>query len=361
MRSIRHGQYDLGTSNSYEGNSFFRRNRSALIGTGAALAAVAAYVQYKSRKAERENPPAGKFIEVDGIRLHYLERGRGQPVVVFHGNGTMAKEIDISGLLDLASDKYRMIVFDRPGYGYSERPRTTIWDPIAQARLFDHALRQMGIEKPIVVGHSWGAMVAVALGLERPQDVQSLVLVGGYYYPTPRIDVPLFSPPAIPVIGDLLRYTMSPIFGWMVWPAMLRKMFYPKKPTARFKEEYPVWMGLRPGQIRAASAEIAMLIPAAYRLMKRYHDLRVPVVLLAGTGDIHALPRLHSERLHHELPQSELIMVPDAGHMVTHTSPLSIVAAIDRGANMQSLVSAEPSYFPGQARQAEHAAARNAM
>ncbi len=309
-----------------------RQNRSLLLGAGAVLAAMAVYVQYKSRKAERDNPPAGKFIDVDGVRLHYLERGQGQPVVILHGNGSMATEIDISGVLDLASDQYRVIVFDRPGYGYSERPRSSSWDPVAQARLFDRALQRMHIEKPIVVGHSWGALVAVALGLERPQDVHSLVLLSGYYYPMPRLDVPLSSVAAIPVLGDLMRYTVSPLLGRMMWPLMLRKMFYPAETSARFKQDYPVWMGLRPGQLRAASTEAAMMIPAAYRLSKRYHELRMPVVLLAGAGDIHALPRLHSKRLHQELPNSELILVPDAGHMVTHTSPQSIVAAIDKAA-----------------------------
>ena len=152
MRATNHSQYDFAPRKMPEGSSFMQRNRSLLIGTGAMLAAMAAYVQYKSRKAERDNPPAGRFIDVDGVRLHYLERGQGQPVVVFHGDGSMAKEIDISGLLDLASDQYRVIVFDRPGYGYSERPRTSAWDPIAQARLFDRALQLMRIEKPVVVG-----------------------------------------------------------------------------------------------------------------------------------------------------------------------------------------------------------------
>lgn len=333
------------------------RRSSLLIGAVAALAATAAYVGYKSRKAERENPPAGKFIEVDGVRLHYLERGQGQPVVIFHGNGTMAEEIDISGVLDLASEKYRVIAFDRPGYGYSERPRSTIWDPVAQARLFDKALRQMGIDMPVVVGHSWGAMVAAALGLERPEETHSLVLISGYFYPTPRMDVPLFSPPAIPVIGDLLRYTLSPLVGRAIWPLLLRKMFYPARTSPRFKNDYPVWMTLRPGQLRAASAEVAEMIPAAYQLSKRYHQLNMPIALLAGAGDIHALPRLHTERLHNLLPNSEMTLVPDAGHMVTHTSPESVVAAIDRAASMQ----AEVSFLQQQAKPVERGMAYSAI
>ncbi len=311
-------------------HSFLRQHAPLLLGTGAAFAAMAMYVQYRSRKAEQENPPREQFIEVDGVRLHYVDRGEGQPVVLLHGNGAMAKELDLSGVLDLASKKYRVIAFDRPGYGYSERPRKTTWSPVEQARLLSRALRRLGIEQAVVVGHSWGAMVAVAMALEHPAYVSSLLLLSGYYYPTPRIDVPLFSTPALPVMGDLMRYTISPLLGRLAWPLMVRKLFAPAKTTARFKKEYPVWMGLRPSQIRAASEEVALMIPAAAKLSKRYHELHMPVVIMAGAGDLHVIPALHSQRLHKELPQSELILVPEAGHMIQHTAPLKVLAAIDK-------------------------------
>lgn len=306
---------------------------SALLGAGVALAAMAMFVQYRTRQAERENPPAGKFIGVDGVRLHYIERGEGRPVVLLHGNGAMASDFEIGGVVDLAAEKYHVIAFDRPGYGYSERPRTTIWDPSAQARLIYQALQRLGIENPIIVGHSWGTMVAIALGLAHPEYARSLVLLSGYYYPTPRLDVPLFSPSAIPVIGDLLRHTISPLLGRALWPVMVRKMFAPAETTTRFKKEFPVWMALRPSQLRATTEEIALMIPSAVKLSARYRELSMPVIIMAGAGDLHVLPALHSERLHRELQQSELILVPEVGHMIEHLAPAQIASAIDRAAN----------------------------
>ncbi len=310
--------------------SAIERHAPLLIGAGIALGAMAAFVQYRTRQVEKDNPPTGKFIEVDGVRLHYLERGQGQPVVIFHGNGAMAQEIDLSGILDLASQKYRVIVFDRPGYGYSDRPRSTIWGPVAQAKLFHQALQKIGVNQATVVGHSWGTMVATALALEYPNDVQSMLLLSGYYYPTPRLDAPLSSPPAIPIVGDLLRYTIAPLIGRMMWPAMVRKLFSPAKTTARFKKDYPIWMGLRPSQIRASSAEGAMMIPSAYKLKSRYQELRMPVIIMAGAGDLQALPRLHSERLHRDIPHSELLLVPETGHMIQHSEPMQVLSAIDQ-------------------------------
>lgn len=117
-----------------------------------------------------------------------------------------------------------------------------------------------------------------------------------------------------------------------MWPAMVRKLFAPSETPKRFKNEYPVWMGLRPSQLRATTEEIALRIPSAYALSKRYHELSVPVVIMAGASDLHTIPALHSERLHADLPQSELILVPDVGHMSPHSATAKVLSAIDSAA-----------------------------
>ncbi|HYD94823.1 MAG TPA: alpha/beta hydrolase [Noviherbaspirillum sp.] len=312
------------------------RRDKTLLAVGAALAAAALVVHRRTRQVEHENPPLGNFIEVDGIRLHYVERGSGQPVVLLHGDGTMIQDFDISGLIDMAAQKYRVIVFDRPGYGYSERPRTTIWTPQAQAALLHRALQQIGVQQPIVVGHSWGTLVAVALGLDYPEDVKSLVLLSGYYYPTARLDVPLLSPPAIPIIGDLMRYTISPLIGRMIWPAMKRRIFGPAEVPQNFEARYPVWMTLRPSQMRATAAEAALMIPAAYALRHRYHELTMPVVIMAGDADLHVSSEKQSEQLHKELPHSSYHVTHGAGHMVHHLAQHEVLDAIDQAATALS-------------------------
>ena len=193
-----------------------------MLAVALALAASAVMVQWRTRRTEKANPPQGRFVDVDGVRLHYIERGEGQPLVLLHGNGSMIQDFGVSGLIDLASRRYRVVVFDRPGYGYSDRPRTTVWTPVAQARLIEGALRKLGIERPIVLGHSWGTQVALSLALEFPSYVQGLVLLSGYYFPTLRPDVPVLSGPAIPVLGDVIRHTISPWLGRVMWPALMR-------------------------------------------------------------------------------------------------------------------------------------------
>ena len=127
------------------------------------LAATAVVNRQLAQKAQRDNPPKGHFIEVDGVRLHYVERGKGRPLVLFHGKREHDRGFRISGLIDLAAKNYRVIVFDRPGFGHTSRPRDVVWTPEAQADLFANALDRLNVQQAIVLGHSWGASVAVAL------------------------------------------------------------------------------------------------------------------------------------------------------------------------------------------------------
>lgn len=304
------------------------RRSGLALATITAFAAAAFVVRNKTRQAERANPPMGQFIDVDGIRLHYVERGQGQPVVLLHGNGGMTEDFAGSGLLDRAAASYRVIVFDRPGFGHSERPRNRLWTPIAQAQLLQRALQQLGVEQPIVVGHSWGTLVALAMALEFPSYVRSLVLLSGYYYPSLRLDTALLSPPAIPVIGDLLRFTVSPLLARAIWPAAVRKIFSPAAVSPKFAA-FPIWMALRPSQLRAAAAESAMMVPAAMTLCRRYRDLTMPVVIMAGAEDRVANAQHNSRRLHDELPQSDLRLTAGGGHMIHYLVPDDVMAAID--------------------------------
>jgi pimeloyl-ACP methyl ester carboxylesterase len=194
-----------------------------------ALVASAILNRVLAKMAERRNPPIGRFIVVDGVRLHYVERGKGRPLVFLHGNGSMIQDFDSSGLLDAAAKTYRVIAFDRPGFGYSDRPRNTIWTPEAQANLIHSAFSKLGVSQPLVLGHSWGTLVAIALALKYPRDIRGLILASGYYYPTARVDVLVLSPPALPLIGDVLSHTISPILGRLMWPLLLRKIFGPSR------------------------------------------------------------------------------------------------------------------------------------
>ncbi len=284
-----------------------------------------------AKKAERDNPPAGRFLEIDGVRLHYVERGEGEPLVLLHGNGSMIQDFQSSGLIDTAAKNYRVIVFDRPGYGHSERPRTTVWTPEAQADLFHRALVRIGVSRATILGHSWGASVAVALALKYPEAVDGLVLASGYYYPTVRADVVVLSGPAVPVIGDVLSHTLSPFISRLMWPLAMSKIFGPTPVPEKFNG-FPKEMALRPSQIRAGAEEAALMIPDAFAVRGNYADLNMPLVIIAGEEDRLIDIDAQSARLHRQVEQSTLHRVPGAGHMVHQTATDLVMSAIDEAA-----------------------------
>jgi pimeloyl-ACP methyl ester carboxylesterase len=139
--------------------------------------------------------------------------------------------------------------------------------------------------RPIrIYGHSWGTLVAVALALEFPSLVQRLILASGYYYPTVRADVFLLSPPAIPVIGDAMRYTISPLVARAMLPGMLKRMFQPAAVPEQFDRLFPL------------------------------------TIITGGDDQISDVGR-QSQRLHRELPKSKFIMFRGLGHMIHHLAP----------------------------------------
>jgi pimeloyl-ACP methyl ester carboxylesterase len=309
-----------------------QRSTVAIGAAAAALAIFAIVNRQLAKRAERRNRPIGRFLEVDGVRLHYFERGRGKPLVLLHGNGSMIQDFQASGLIDMAAKNYRVIVFDRPGYGYSDRPRGTIWTPDAQADLLHRAMEQLGVSHATVLGHSWGASVAVALALKYPQDVSGLVLASGYYYPTMRADVLALSQPAIPIIGDIMRHTVSPMASRLLWPLLLRKIFGPASVPQKF-DRFPKEMAMRPSQLRASAAESFLMIPDAFALRGRYANLRMPVVIIAGEEDRLVDIDRQSKRLHRQIRQSAFHRVRGVGHMVHQTATGDVMSAIDEAAH----------------------------
>ena len=314
-------------------------SRAGAIAIAAAVsaAATAAWVEARARRAERNNPPAGGFIDIDGVDLHYVERGEGPPVVLLHGNTVTHADFLASGLLDRLARNHRVIAFDRPGFGHSSRPRDRLWTPTAQADLLRAALERLGIERPVVVGHSIGAMVAVAMALNHPQNVRSLVLVGGYFYPSFRVDAFMTAPVALPVLGDVMRYTVTALSGRLMLKKMVQGMFAPRELPDNFFPIISREMMLRPVQLRANAEDAAFMVPAANAMSKRYGELVLPVTLIAGEDDLVVDPQAHTVRLHDELLQSELFIVPGVGHMAHYAALDRVVNAIDTPLHAVSL------------------------
>jgi pimeloyl-ACP methyl ester carboxylesterase len=277
-----------------------------------------------------------------------FEQGQGNPVVLIHGLGTGLGDMRASGLVSRLGHQFRVIAVDRPGYGHSHRPRDRVWGVHEQARAIREALAGMGVQRPVVLGHSFGTMVALAWALDAPETVAGLVLVSGYLYPTARADLLTLSPPVIPVVGDILRYAVLPWINRMAVPAMYKRMFSPEPVPSRFYEEVPISMVVRPETIRAIGEEAALMIPGADMLSRQYDRLTTPMTVIAGRADAVTDPRYHSERFADEVSGVTCRMLEGVGHMA-HFQAIEEIAqavAIRSGESLRRL-SSEPERASG--------------
>jgi pimeloyl-ACP methyl ester carboxylesterase len=308
------------------------------------LAASALLVNHLARRAEKEHRPLGRFASIGKMQVHYVDRGSGPPVLVLHGNGGVVEELASSGLIDHLARSHRVIALDRPGFGLTTR-QDRGWSPEREARVLLALMHRLGLDRPVIVAHSWATLVAISLALEEPDAVSGLVLVAGYYYPTARKDVAMQRLVAMPLVGDVLRNTIWPLLARVAAPLAFKRVFSPLAPTEAFLNSYPVPMAVRPSQLRAVADDTVDMPKAAARLAARYGELQIPVDLIAGADDRMVSTAHHSRRLNRELHNSFLDEVPGVGHMVHHAHPKLIERRVahvfQRG--LKPIPSAEPA------------------
>jgi pimeloyl-ACP methyl ester carboxylesterase len=283
----------------------------------------------RALQAEQTSRPLGRFVEVDGLRVHYIARGRGRPVVLIHGNGTMAEDFVICGLVDQLAKRYRVIAIDRPGFGHTERPRYRIWTASAQARLVRRVLERLNVERPVIMGHSWGTIVSMALATQAPDELRGLVLLSGYYYPARRADVVLITPLAIPGLGDAARSMVPAGLGHLLAPQVFRHVFKPQPVPASFTARFPVGIAVHPTQARASAEDTASMNTAVALLKAHYSSLRLPLAIVTGDADAIVDPTDQSYRLHEAVAGSALTVLPGLGHMIHYSAKAQIVLAVD--------------------------------
>ncbi|MBZ9922811.1 alpha/beta hydrolase [Mesorhizobium sp. BR1-1-7] len=296
---------------------------------------LAAYNHARARKAWAPGS-FGRTVRIDGVDLRVIEKGSGLPLLLLHGNGSVAEDFAISGMLDLASAKHRVLAFDRPGFGESSRPAGKRWSAREQADLFHEAAASLGIHRYLVLGHSWGAWIALEMARRHAPSAAGLVLVSGYYYPPPRLDLALAALPAVPLIGTAFCHTLLPLGVRFGWPSAMRTIFRPGPVSDAFSVSTRE-VASRPSQLRSACVETALMLGAALLTKPSYRDIGVPTGIVAGARDRLFDARRNAERLHSEISGSLIEIVPNAGHMAHHSAPHAVLRMIDKVTCMSRL------------------------
>lgn len=268
----------------------------------------------------------GQFVSVNGRRLHYVSKGSGRPVVFLHGNP--GSHHDYAMVLGAVAQSYRTFAFDRPGHGYSERHDSTSAPLEVQSRVLHEAFRRLSIEKPLVVGHSWGGSLALAMAVARSDALAGLVLLAPAAYPS---DDPQWWTylTHIPLLGGLVLRTFAPLIGRGIVRESLKDAYHPE-PVPPDYAELAEALWTRPDQIRACANDDRSLDLSLQSLSQRYAEIDVPVLIITGDSDRLVRAEQHAIRLHETIPRAELIGLEQTGHQIPQTRPESVIAAIDR-------------------------------
>jgi pimeloyl-ACP methyl ester carboxylesterase len=278
--------------------------------------------------------PQGAFVRANGVPVHYVRSGSGPPVIYIHGAKSSVYDFTMSIAGDVAA-RYTAVAFDRPGAGFSGRPPRAGGAPQAQAAILRAAAHTLGLERPIPLGHSLGAAVALAWALDAQDEVSAVVTLGGYVLPLggppPWVMALMHSPAVLRGVGRIGRSRL----GRPLVNGALRRAFYPDGVPADYARITPA-LALDDARLIYDGEDRKSAEDGLRALAPRYADLRLPVVIVVGDQDRMVPPRT-SARLHELLPHSELVRLRDAGHMPQFTRPDAVLAAVDRAAELASI------------------------
>lgn len=296
---------------------------AGLAGGGAALAA--AYSAHVARRVDRNVPPDGTFAEIRGHRIHYRDIGQGAPIVMIHGlAGQMRNFAAVASLLGAS---HRVILIDRPGSGHSPGRGT---DSLAdQAAIVAGLIEQLQLDRPLIVGHSLGGAVAMALALNHPDRIAGLALVA----PLTQVqeDVPAAFRGlmiARPAVRAAIAHTLAIPMMRLRSTQSREVLFAPEPVHPAFDIDYGGAMLARPRAFYAASSEMVAVNDALAPLVARYGEIALPVRILFGEGDRVLAAPVHGTRTAGEIRGAQCTIVAGAGHMLPVTDPARVAAFV---------------------------------
>ncbi len=316
---------------------------------GAAAVLTGCVSSSRVAKTEADHPPIGQFVDVEGRKVHYVQDGTGPHVVLLHGAGGNLKDFTFD-LMGRLTEDYTVTVFDRPGHGYTDHvPQldpgffTTEGDsPQDQAAMLRAAAAQIGIESPVVAGHSFGGIVAMAwanhgLDVDAPENAAAVVSFAGVSMPWP---------------GDLDTYYTfnSGVFGGRVVIPVLTSLatdkgvaetvtgiFAPDPMPAGYVAHISADLILRPASFRANVRQVNSSRPHVVEMAKRYPELTLPIEVIHGTADTTVPITVHPMELRKIVPSVNLVPLEGTGHMPHLVVPEAAVDAINRAASRAGL------------------------
>ncbi len=286
------------------------------------LGGLVIFTAVTARRVEAALPPRGRFIEIAGARIHYLDKGSGPAIVILHGLGGQMGNFTYA-LLERLTGEFRVILMDRPGSGYSTRARGATGRLTEQAATVAEFIRRLGLERPLLVGHSLGGAIALGVALD-PRNVPA---------PFRALDIKSnFS-------RWLVAWTVATPVGIRRGKAILDAIFSPEPAPADFPTRAGGILGLRPRSFYNTSNDMRAVNLDLGAMVGRYPSLHVPVRILYGTSDQVLSHQVHGEAMKAKSSMVSVELVA-GGHMLPITSPDLTANFIKAAARAESTASA---------------------
>lgn len=276
---------------------------------------------------EKRFPPSGKFVEIDGVRLHYKEGGSGPTIVLIHGASTSLLDFDAS-LSKPLSANHRVIAVDRPGHGYSERPSGKWPDPADQAKLIHGLLQHLNVDQPTLVGHSWAGSVVLAYLLTYPEHSRGGVLLAGGSHPWQGGTAWYNELATMPLLGALFARTLVYPIGLLLLDKAVESVFAPNPVPADYVESTGVELSLRPATFIANAEDISRLSTFLADQQHHYDRIEHPLLLITGTDDDVVPAWNHADRLLTQAARAEKVSLERTGHAMHHSHPERVAALV---------------------------------
>lgn len=271
------------------------------------------------------------FVTVGKTKLHYVDSGSGRAVVMIHGNAGDLHDFEF-GTMDLLTRNYHVIAFDLPGHGLSKMERQAKGTIQEQAIILHQALNALRIKDPILVGHSWGGAIALAYALLYAHDISALVLLAPAAYSDHREDAPAeFLMRRLPLFSDFCIALFKPILGRSLLKKSLKDAFSPDPvPDDYFKSALADWLERK--HLKAFIKNEVMVDSSLRKLSPQYQKIHTPVVIVTGDSDLTVSPEQNAFNLHKIIANSELVVIPHAGHQIPQSHPEAVRRAVDMAA-----------------------------
>jgi pimeloyl-ACP methyl ester carboxylesterase len=301
------------------------------------VAGLVAFAANTARKVEAAVPPLGQFIEIDGQRLHYLDSGGSRPaLVMIHGLGGNLRHYTYA-LKDKLAGEFRVIAVDRPGSGYSQRPDDAPARLGAQAGTLAKFIRALGLKQPLLVGHSLGGALSLAIALDHPDCAGALALIAPLTQAQDDVPEP-FQGLVVnsPLMRKIIAWTLATPLGIRNAPKLLGFVFGPDAVPADFPIRGGGLLGLRPKAFYNTSSDLVAAAEDLPGMMKRYGTLTIPLGMLFAKGDRILDYRRQGEAMKQQCPALDLVLLDGHGHMLPLTAPDAAADLIRRVAAQQS-------------------------